>query len=346
MNDYTDNQVESVLHEIGVDVITSTDTDLLCLCPYHRNTDTPAMSINKYNGAWMCFAPHCGETGKLVRLVQDKTTANVFVAKRLIEKYRGAEPTVTQYLDDILKPQDVLPTFNQDIINRLADDIWQSPGQEYMHGRGFEDKTLAYFSIGYSKSNNMVTIPVHDSEANAVGMVARSITDKRFKNTKNLPTKRIPFNVHRAKKHAGPVIIVESSMDAMMVHQAGHPCVIATNGSIFSEYHVKTINRYWNEIIIMTDFDDYNDHRDLRCKKCENTCMGHNPGRALGEKMVKSMLGRSIKWAAYDYGIVYPHGAKDAGELSMEEINKCINNAVTDLEYVLWKTEFPLLNVI
>jgi 5S rRNA maturation endonuclease (ribonuclease M5) len=176
--------------------------------------------------------------------------------------------------------------------------------------------------------------------------VGRSIVDKRFKNSKNLPTKRVPFNAHRAKKYAGPIIIVESSMDAMMVHQAGFPCVIATNGSIFSQYHVEVISKHWNDVIIMTDFDDHNEHRDLKCKKCENTCVGHNPGRALGEKMVKAMPNKSIKWAAYDYGIVYPHGAKDAGDMTSEEIGKCINNSVSDLEYLMWKREVPLLNII
>lgn len=344
---YTDGQVESVLREIGVEVIAGTDTNLLCLCPYHRNTDSPAMSIDKTSGAWMCFAPHCDERGNLLKLVQDKTHANVFVSKRLIERNRGAEPSPTQYLDDLFKKQeDVLPTFSQDTLNRLADNLWSSSGQEYMRGRGFTDQTLAYFSIGYSQAKNMITIPVHDTEGNPVGLVGRSVEGKKFKNSKNLPTRRIPFNVHRAKKHSGPVIIVESSMDAMMVHQAGFPCVIATNGSIFSEYHIKIINRYWNDVIIMTDFDDHNEHRDLKCKKCENTCLGHNPGRVLGEKMIKAMPGKSIKWAAYDYGVVYPHGAKDAGEMTEEEIQKCINNAVSDLEYLLWKSEFELLNIL
>jgi DNA primase len=347
MSKYTDGQVESVLSEIGIPVVSSTDTNLLCLCPYHRNTDSPAMSIDKMTGAWMCFAPHCDEKGNLSRLVQDKTKGNPFVSKRLIEKHRGAEPSPKSYLDDLFKKkEDVLPTFSQDVLNRLADDFWGSPAQEYMHNRGFDDKTLAYFSIGYSVLKNMVTIPVHDKDGNPVGIVGRSITEKRFKNSKNLPTKKVPFNVHRSKKYHGPVIIVESSMDAMRVHQAGFPCVIATNGSIFSEYHIQIISRHWNDVIIMTDFDDHNEHRDLKCNKCINTCIGHNPGRALGEKMVRSLPGKSVKWAAYDYGIIYPNGAKDAGDLSIDEIQKCINNAVSDLEYLMWKKDFPLLNIV
>jgi DNA primase len=343
---YTDSQVESVLNEIGVEAISDTDTNVLCLCPYHKNTDSPAMSIDKSTGLWMCFAPHCGETGTLMKLVQDKHRCNPFVARRLIEKHRGADRPISQYLEDIFNKKDDLPSFSQDTLNRLYDSFWDSPGQEYMNGRGFDDKTLSYFQIGFSGKKNMVTIPVHDWDGNPVGMVGRSIADKRFKNSNNLPTKKVLFNTHRAKKHDNSVVIVESSMDAMRVHQAGFPCVVATNGSIFSSDHIQLINRYWNEVIIMTDFDDPDDHRSLNCNKCENTCLGHNPGRALGEKMTKALSGKRVRWAAYDYGIIYPHDAKDAGEMTLEEISKCINNSISDIEYVFWKQDFPLLNVL
>jgi DNA primase len=344
---YTSNQIELVLRNIGIEIQSETEVVLLTLCPYHRNTDTPAFAVNKTSGAYICFAPHCDKKGNILKLVQDKMKCNPFVAKRLIEKYRGEECSPRQYLDNIFKnKEDCLPLFSQEIINRLYDDLWNSPGQAYMNSRGLEDKTLAYFSIGYSKLKNMVTIPMHDTEGQPVGMVARSINGKRFHNSKNLPTRKIPFNVHRAKKYPGPVIIVESSMDAMMVHQAGFPCVMATNGSIFSQYHIDIINRYWNEVIIMTDFDDYNDHRDPKCNKCIGTCSGHNPGRALGEKMMKAMSGKVIKWAAFDYGIVYPHNAKDAGEMTMQEITQCIKNAVSDITYLMWKQEIELLNIV
>jgi hypothetical protein len=96
----------------------------------------------------------------------------------------------------------------------------------------------------------------------------------------------------------------------------------------------------------MTDFDNPDEHRSLNCKKCTNTCLGHNPGRALGEKMSKALPGKRIKWAAYDYGVIYPHDAKDAGDMTSEEISKCIDNAVTNIEYIIWKRDFELLSIL
>lgn len=348
MNEYyTDGQVEAVLNEIGIDVVSNTDTNALALCPFHNNNDTPALSVDREKGIWMCFSPSCGEKGTLMQLVMSITKKNVFVAKRTIENHRGAAPPLRQYIDNIIGKTDDLPLFSQDLLNRLGDDLWGSAGQKYMNDiRSFNDPTLSYFQIGYSKVNDMVTIPVHDWNGNPVGMVGRSITGKRFKNSNNLPSKRVLFNTHRAKKYGEKVIIVESSMDAMKVHQAGFPYVVATNGSIFSSAHVEIINRYWNEVIIMTDFDNYEDHRFPLCKKCESSCLGHNPGRALGEKMILAMPSKRIKWACYDYGIIYPHEAKDAGGISEEEITQCINNAVTAAEYEWMKRDVQLLSIV
>lgn len=340
---YTENQVESVLYDIGIEVKSETDTNLLCLCPYHRNTDSPALSVEKTTGGFLCFAPHCGVQGNLMKLVQEKQDCNAFVAKRLIERHRGQEPPMLQIIEDIFNRQDTLPSFEQDLIDTLYNDLWDSDGHEYMLGRGFTDKTLAYFQIGFSRKKSMVTIPMHDWDGNPVGIVGRATYDKRFKNSKNLPTRKVLFNVHRAKRYDSAVVIVESSMDAMRVHQAGYPCVVATNGSIFSDAHIQQINKYWNEVIIMTDMDDPDEHRDLNCKKCENTCLGHSPGRSLGEKMSKALVGKRIKWACSDYGVIYPHDAKDAGDMTEEEIKLCLDNAITDVEYNFMKRDFPIL---
>lgn len=346
MDDYTPGQVEAVLHEIGVDVVAETDTNLLCHCPFHKNNDTPAFSIDIDKGVYLCFNSACDERGNLLKLVQKLTDSNPFVAKRLIEKHRGSAKPLGECIEDLFERKDELPTFSKDILNRMYDDLWGSPGYDYMLGRGFTDQTLSTFAIGYSHKRQMVSIPVHDWDGNPVGIVARSIEGKRFKNSDNLPTRKVLFNTHRAKRHGETVIIVESSMDAMRIHQAGFPNVVATNGSIFSSDHVQLINRYWNELVIMTDFENPEDHRSPMCKKCENVCTGHRPGRALGNKMIKALPGKRIRWGCYDYGIVFPHDAKDAGDMTEEEIRQCIDNSLSMAEYEWMLRDFESLSIV
>ena len=124
------------------------------------------------------------------------------------------------------------------------------------------------------------------------------------------------FNIHRAKRIGDHVIIVESSFDAIRVHQAGFPNVVATLGGHISNDNISLLNKYFNKITIMTDADQ--------------------AGRELGLDISRRLRMKNILWASYSYGKIYPHEAKDAGDMTEDEIKQCIKNAVSDIEYKTW----------
>jgi DNA primase len=264
----------------------------------------------------------------------------------LIGKYKDHEISIEQQVEDIFSKKDLLPNFGQEVINKMVDSFWDSPAHTYMLDRGFSDSTMAHFQVGYSLKKNLVAVPIHDWDGNPVGVIGRTLIGKRFENSERVPTRKTLFNLHRAKKTGEKVIVVESSMDAMRIHQAGFPFVVATCGGFFTEAHQQLLNRYFNEIIIMTDNDDPDKLRTLNCNKCANTCSGHNPGRALGDKIVNTMRHKRIRWATYDYGVIYPHNAKDAGDMTEEEIQKCIGGAISAAEMEIWRREFPKMSLI
>ena len=59
-------------------------------------------------------------------------------------------------------------------------------------------------------------------------------------------------------------------------------------------------------------------------------------GRALGKNISNKLRNKDILWSSYSYGKIYPHDAKDAGDMTDEEIKHCIKNAVSDIEYRSW----------
>ncbi len=71
-------------------------------------------------------------------------------------------------------------------------------------------------------------------------------------------------------------------------------------------------------------------------KKSLKLCVGHNPGRDLGQKIAVALPRKKILWASYEEGIVYPHDAKDAGDMTEEEIRQCLKNAVSNFTYQSW----------
>jgi len=312
---YSASQIKSVLKSIGVDIIAETGNDFLCLCPFHGNRNTPSFSVSKERGAFICFNPSCGESGSIIDIVKRLTERNEFEAIRFIkvkeiENDVDFEDTLSSVLED--KPDFV--EFSQETLDRLhADLAGNKEARDYFESRGINEESMKHFALGYSSAMNMVITPVHSPDGMPVGLVGRSISEKRFKNSNGLPKNKTMFNLHRAKKLGGIVIVVESNFDAIRVHQAGFPNVVATLGGHISNDNINLLNKYFTKIIIMTDSDE--------------------AGRSLGKNIASKLRNKEVLWAMYDDEILYPHGAKDVGDMNDAEIKQCISNAIPHFQY-------------
>jgi DNA primase len=315
---YTPNHIKSILKSIGLEIVGETGNDFLCYCPFHSNRHTSSFSVSREKGAFICFNPSCGEAGTLQELVKRVMNKNDFEAMRFIA---AEETAILNNFDEVMagifeeKPD--FEEFSQDTLNRLhADLAGNKDARDYLESRGINEESMKHFNLGYSPSMNMVTTPVHSPDGTPIGLVGRSIEGKSFKNSTNLPKSKTLFNVHRAKRIGNHVIIVESNFDAIRIHQAGFPNVVAVLGGILSTEQHKLLNRYFNKITVMTDSD--------------------LAGRELGLSIANRLKNKDLLWASYEYGKIYPHDAKDAGDMTDEEIKACIVNAVSDIEYRSW----------
>ena len=289
-------------------------------CPFHSNRHTASCCINKSSGAWLCFNPSCGEAGTLTELVKRVLHKNDFEAMRFIS---AQETEVLNNFDEMMawmfeeKPD--FEEFSQETLDRLHLDLAVSqPAKDYLNSRGINQEAYDYFKLGYSNSMNMIITPVHSPDGTPIGLVGRSIEGKAFKNSTNLPKSKTLFNMHRAKKIGDNVIVVESNFDAIRVHQVGFPNVVATLGGFLSTEQQNLLNRHFNKITIMTDSD--------------------LAGRELGLSIANRLKNKDILWSSYEYGKIYPHDAKDAGDMTDEEIKTCIKNSVSDIEYRSWNS--------
>lgn len=315
---YAPEHIKSIVKEIGLDVAGETDIEISFYCPFHSNRHSASCSISKTTGAWLCFNPSCGETGSITELVKRILHKNDFQAMRFIySKETEMLSNFDEMLNDVLSDKPDFEEFPLDTLNNLHTDLINNQeAQSYFNSRGINLESINHFDLGYSPKMNMVTVPVHSPDGTPVGLVGRSILEKKFKNSTNLPKNKTMFNIHRAKKIGDTAIIVESSFDAILVHQAGFPNVIATLGGHLSSENINLVNRYFNKIIIMTDSD--------------------LAGRELGNSVVARLKNKDLLWASYTYGKIYPHDAKDAGDMTEEEIKSCIKNAVSNIEYQSW----------
>jgi DNA primase len=312
---YSKADLRSILQSCGIQIASETGTDFLCLCPFHNNTDSPAFAASYSKGLYVCYNQNCNAAGTVLDLVKRLTNRNDFEAMRFIASSKLTESEVFEDgLKELLDDKPDFTEFSQATLNKLFEDLKNSStAKEYFKSRNITIEAMQHFKLGYSNVQNMVTVPLHSPDGLPVGIIGRSIEGKAFKNSPNLPRNKTMFNIHRAKREGGTIIVVESSFDAIRLWQAGFPNAVATLGGSISDTNIQLLNKYASKIIIMTDSDA--------------------AGRSLGNTIASKLRNKNVLWAKYSSGVVYPHNAKDVGDLTDEEIKTCVKNAVSHFEY-------------
>ena len=313
---YTKADLRSILHSCGIEIISQTGSDFLCLCPFHHNTDSPAFAISYSKGLYICYNQYCNASGTVLDLVMQLTKRNNYEALRFISSNKLSEAELLEEeLKDLLDDKPEFVEYSQSEIDTLHNNLinHMPAGKEYFMSRHINEEAMEYFKLGYSHKQQMVVVPLHSPDGIPVGLIGRSIQGKQFKNTPNLPRNKTMFNSHRAKREGGTIIIVESSFDAIRLWQAGFPNAVATLGGSISDTNLQYLNKYASTIILMTDND--------------------RAGKALGTTIASKLNRKNVLWAKYNHDVMYPREAKDVGDLTNEEIKQCIKNAIPHFEY-------------
>jgi DNA primase len=124
-------------------------------CPFHGEK-TPSFSVSPAKGIFKCFG--CGKAGNVVRFVMDhESMTYVESLKYLAKKYHievrereltPEEQTVNNNRESMM----VLSSYAQDY---FSEQLWVHPdgqaiGLSYFRERGFTDKTIRKFQLGYA----------------------------------------------------------------------------------------------------------------------------------------------------------------------------------------------------
>lgn len=270
-------------------------TEMVAYCPFHGNMNTPSFSINRYTGLWQCFNPDCNMRGGIRML------------KKLLlnEDYRDLEAASKDYIDKLLSEEEEEEDFGE--IEEQLNNCKISYNTDTsvlgtLSDRGFSMETLEYFEIGFSVPKSRVVIPARDQFFNLVGLIGRAVTKEqipRYLYSTGFPKRNILFNLNNAKIY-DEVIIVEGSLDAMKIHQAGYPNVVATLGAIITDNQMKLIKNYFDSITIIPDNDD--------------------AGRAMKDAILEGVRSKET------YLAECPEGFKDAADLNSKQISNIIDN--------------------
>jgi len=129
--------------------------NLIACCPFH-NEKTPSFNVNPVRGIYKCFG--CGKAGDSVKFIMDIEGVGFPEALRHLAKKYGIDIPETQQT-----PEDVAAQNEREslyIALNHAKNFYQSQltgtdegrsiGLSYFKERGFNDKTIQTFELGYS----------------------------------------------------------------------------------------------------------------------------------------------------------------------------------------------------
>ena len=288
---FTAEQVKSVLQECGISIGSELETHYLIYCPFHYNVNTPACEVDKTKGLFICFS--CNEKGSLFDIVTKTTGRKYFEARRFINGKSTETVNIAETIETNVEPMPEFQPFDMELINSLHEQLLKSDrAKSYLYNRGINDFGIKNFLVGYSEKQDMITVPVYSPEGLCVGFVGRSIEGKVFKNSINLPRNKTLFNLSNVK-YTSDVVVVESSFDCIRLWQLCIPAV-ATLGAMIGSRQISLMSKYLETMILAMDHDD--------------------AGKSLENKIKQALPNKSIS------SMEFPDNYKDVGAMSDESI--------------------------
>jgi DNA primase len=133
----------------------------------------------------------------------------------------------------------------------------------YLASRGITRDTAETFGVGFfpgrGTMSGRVVIPIHNSGGELVAYAGRCLdeSEPRYKLPASFRKSHELFNLHRAIDSRSRVVaVVEGFFDAMTIHQAGFPCVVALMGSSLSDNQEALLAASFDRVILMLDGDE------------------------------------------------------------------------------------------
>jgi DNA primase len=302
--------IASYIESKGVQIMRDDGAELACYCPFHSNMDTPAFYVNKKTGLWICFNPSCGKTGSLRDLMEFFGDHGTFVRDYTIDDIVANLKFIERETEDH-SWDETLELIRVD----LPDEIHKL---QYLVDRGFTVETLEYFGIAYSDAKKRIVIPARDERHLVVGFIGRTTmadVQPKYLYSKGFPRKDILFNLNNAKKYDS-CIVVEGSLDAIKVHQAGFPNVVSSLGATITKEHIQKLANYFDKLIVFSDNDQ--------------------AGFAMRDEIISKLYDKDLRIVRFEDPKV-----KDPGEMTEVQIVEHIHNAI---DYFTWRFDnvFPV----
>ena len=276
--------MEQVLEHYGILDQFKRGTDSLSgACPIHKGSNPTQFRISISKNIWNCFS-ECKHGGNVLDFIARMDDVSILAAaNKAIEWFHldpeemsvnseGEAGNEAPKSGDAPRPKPAAKPApvqekgepNKPLKFRLEKLEREHP---YLAERGLTLETIVDFGIGFCAKGMMaerIAIPIHNPEGNVVAYAGRFPGEP----AEDTPKYKLPqgfrkslelFNLDRAGKEPGSLVIVEGFFGCMKLHQFGCRRVVALMGSTMSAAQEELIKRHTDrnsQVIVMLDEDE------------------------------------------------------------------------------------------
>lgn len=258
--------IEGVLGELGVRLTSSSGDELQGYCPVHHLVEgteqsAPKWYINAKTGAWICFT--CGQRGSLPYLVSALGGDAETIEQLTLN---AAMTTASKWVRD----SDDVEVEERVLVDPVLFDAHPFPPIRVMDDKDVDQRVAAQFNARWDAKGKCWLLPIYTFDGNLAGWQEKSKgyfmnVPKKVKKSDSL------FGWHLYR--SGPLIVVESPLDAMRFGTYGYRAV-ATYGSFVSEQQIERI-KIADKVILAFDNDDAGDHATEQMVRALRPVHGH-----------------------------------------------------------------------
>lgn len=270
--------------------------EVVCKCPFHDDGGKPNLYVNSMTGLYYCFV--CGARGKVDSGTRPEMAEAAANLRSRLHRLREPESEIEvgHYPDEWL-------------LQFLPSPYWSEE-------RGFSERTIQRFHLGWDPVTGHLTIPIYSMQGNVLGVIYRRTDDvkPKYLHPRGFRTSRHLFGSHLVVQRHRKVALVEGPLDAIALWDAGIPA-LALYGARLSDGQNELLKKLGVQtVVVMTDND--------------------RPGREAVADVKAKVRGMQVM-----VGVYQPHwGAKDPGELSKVRRKGMYHSA---LPYHQWKQGNP-----
>jgi len=275
--------MEQVLEHYGILDQFKRGTDSLSgACPIHKGSNPTQFRISISKNIWNCFS-ECKHGGNVLDFIARMDDVSILAAANKAIEWFHLDPEEMSVNSEgeagneapksgdaprptAAKPAPVVENSapNKPLQFRLDKLMREHP---YLTERGLSLETIVDFGIGFCAKGMMaerIAIPIHNAKGEVVAYAGRFPGEA----PEGTPKYKLPqgfrkslelFNIDRAGKESGLLVIVEGFFGCMKLHQFGCRRVVALMGSTMSAAQEELIKRHTDrnsQVIVMLDEDE------------------------------------------------------------------------------------------